>query len=253
MENEIKTFTNTEFGELNILVENDKPLFPASECAKILGYAIPRKAIIDHCKGVLKRNTLTNGGLQEINYIPEGDLYRLIIKSRLPEADKFESWIFDEVLPSIRKYGAYMTPEIIEKTIADPDFIIGIATELKKEQMARLAAEKQVQALKPKADLAVRFTESKNSILIRDYAKVLSKDGYNTGEKRLFNYLRESKILTENNLPYQRFVDAKYFEVIERPVETYEGTILNFTTKITPKGQAYIFNRLKREGKIAIN
>jgi prophage antirepressor-like protein len=105
--NEIRVFSNTEFGELRVLTINGKDYFPASACAKMLGYENPRKAVIDHCKGVTKRDTPTEGGVQSINYIPEGDLYRLIVSSRLPAAEKFERWVFDEVLPSIRRQGGY--------------------------------------------------------------------------------------------------------------------------------------------------
>lgn len=105
--NEIRVFSNTEFGELRVLTINGKDYFPASACAKMLGYENPRKAVIDHCKGVTKRDTPTEGGVQSINYIPEGDLYRLIVSSRLPAAEKFERWVFDEVLPAIRRQGEY--------------------------------------------------------------------------------------------------------------------------------------------------
>lgn len=100
-------FQNSEFGELEVMYIDDKAYFPATECAKILGYTNPRKAIIDHCKGVTKRYSLTEGGTQQKNYIPEGDLYRLITHSNLPAAEKFESWVFDDVLPAIRKQGFY--------------------------------------------------------------------------------------------------------------------------------------------------
>lgn len=109
--NKMTVFQNTEFGELGVLEINGKPYFPATECARILGYANPKKAIIDHCKGVTKRDLLTNGGIQIVNFIPEGDLYRLIVSSKLPAAERFETWVFDEVLPAIRKTGAYsVTP-----------------------------------------------------------------------------------------------------------------------------------------------
>lgn len=105
--NELRTFNNDEFGELNIIEIDGKPYFPASACAKILGYSNTRDAIIKHCKGVVKCDTLTEGGKQAVNFIPEGDLYRLIVYSRLPAAERFEKWVFEEVLPSIRQNGRY--------------------------------------------------------------------------------------------------------------------------------------------------
>jgi prophage antirepressor-like protein len=110
---QLQVFKNSEFGELEIREFEGKIYFPASDCAKLLGYSNPRKAVIDHCKGVTKCDTLSEGGVQEKNYIPEGDLYRLITSSKLPTAEKFEKWVFDEILPAIRKTGGFSmkTPE----------------------------------------------------------------------------------------------------------------------------------------------
>ena len=117
--NDLKVFSNTEFGELGVMIIDGKEYFPATQCAKILGYKNPQESIRDKCKGVRKMLTPTNGGSQTVNYIPEGDLYRLIVSSKLPQAEKFERWVFDEVLPSIRKTGTYGNAnieEIIAKT-----------------------------------------------------------------------------------------------------------------------------------------
>lgn len=116
--NELKVFSNTEFGELGVMIIDGKEFFPATQCAMLLGYKNPQEAIRDKCKGVRKTLTPTNGGTQTVNYIPEGDLYRLIVSSKLPAAEQFERWVFDDVLPSIRRTGGY-TPnveEIISKT-----------------------------------------------------------------------------------------------------------------------------------------
>ena len=116
--NELKVFSNTEFGELGVMIIDGKEFFPATQCAMLLGYKNPQEAIRDKCKGVRKTLTPTNGGTQTVNYIPEGDLYRLIVSSKLPAAEQFERWVFDDVLPSIRRTGGY-TPnveEIIAKT-----------------------------------------------------------------------------------------------------------------------------------------
>lgn len=109
--NEIQIFESSDFGTVRTYTENDKTYFCGKDVAVALGYTNPKKALIDHCKveGVTKRYLLTNGEKQEVKFISEGNLYRLITHSKLPQAEKFESWIFDEVLPSIRKHGAYMT------------------------------------------------------------------------------------------------------------------------------------------------
>lgn len=116
--NDLKVFSNSEFGELGVLIIDGKEWFPATQCAKILGYKNPQEAIRNKCKGVRKTLTPTAGGSQEANYIPEGDLYRLIVSSKLPAAEKFERWIFDTVLPSIRQNGGYVPniEELITKT-----------------------------------------------------------------------------------------------------------------------------------------
>ena len=105
--NDLKVFSNTEFGELGVMVIDGKEYFPATQCAKLIGHENPARAVRKYCKGVTKLVTPTAGGSQEANYIPEGDLYRLIVSSKLPSAEKFERWVFDEVLPSIRKTGGY--------------------------------------------------------------------------------------------------------------------------------------------------
>lgn len=105
--NDLKVFSNSEFGELGVMLIDGKEYFPATQCAKILGYAYPKDAITRHCKGAIKHRLPTAGGEQDIKFIPEGDLYRLIISSKLPAAEKFERWVFDEVMPSIRKTGGY--------------------------------------------------------------------------------------------------------------------------------------------------
>lgn len=119
--NELKVFENSEFGELGVLIIDGKEYFPATACAKTLGYKRPADAISQHCKGSVKHRVPTNGGEQEIKLISEGDLYRLIVHSKLPSAERFERWVFDEVLPAIRKQGGYAPDltELIQKTVAE--------------------------------------------------------------------------------------------------------------------------------------
>ena len=108
--NKLQIFNSGEFGEIRTIEIDGKPYFVGTDVAKALGYSNPRKAILDHCKGVTKRDTPTSSGVQLMSYINEGDLYRLIMKSKLPSAEKFESWVMDEVLPTIRKTGSYQKP-----------------------------------------------------------------------------------------------------------------------------------------------
>lgn len=113
--NEVQVFDNPKFGEIRTVTENGKTLFCGKDVAKALGYKNTSKALADHCKGVTKRYYPSNGGQQEMNFIPQGDIYRLAAKSELPGAEEFESWIFDEVLPSIHEYGGYLTPELAQQ------------------------------------------------------------------------------------------------------------------------------------------
>ena len=115
MDNKMAVFNNREFGSIRVIEENGNYLFCGFDVAKALGYAKPRNAINTHCKGALKRGALTEGGVQELTFIPEGDVYRLIVHSRLPGAERFEKWVFDEVLPMIRKTGGYMTASLLEQ------------------------------------------------------------------------------------------------------------------------------------------
>ena len=136
---ELQVFNNEEFGKVRVVMVNNKPYAVANDVAIALGYKNPADAVRTHTKGSIKYRHLTNGGKQEIKIIPEGDIYRLIMKSKLPAAEKFESWVMDEVLPTIRKHGMYATDELLN----NPDLLIEVATKLKEERAARIAAEKE--------------------------------------------------------------------------------------------------------------
>lgn len=124
----MEIFRNSEFGSIRVIEEDGKYLFCGSDVAKALGYAKPRNAINTHCKGALKRGSLTEGGVQELTFIPEGDVYRLIVHSRLPGAERFEKWVFDEVLPTIRRTGGYMTPSLLEEAARHPEILLSLRT-----------------------------------------------------------------------------------------------------------------------------
>lgn len=128
--NELQIFENSEFGTVRTVQFEGKTYFVANDVAKALGYKRPADAVTAHCKGSVKHRYLTDGGEQELKLIPEGDIYRLVIKSQLPSAEKFESWVFDEVLPSIRKHGVYAVDELLN----DPDLAIKAFTALKEEK-----------------------------------------------------------------------------------------------------------------------
>ena len=243
----VQIFKNAEFGEIRTLVEHEQVLFCASDVAKALGYARPNDAVNQHCRATVKRSTPISGKIQDINFIPEGDVYRLIIRSKLPAAEKFERWVFDEVLPTIRKHGAYMTDDALHKAITEPDFLIRLATELKQEKEARQQAEQQIEADRPKVLFAGAVSASHTSILIGDLAKLLKQNGYETGQKRLFQQLRDEGYLIKSgsskNMPTQKAMEMGLFEVKETAFNNPDGTIrVTKTTKVTGKGQVYFIN-----------
>jgi len=173
MQNAIQIFENKEFGQLGVLMIDSKPYFPASDCAKALGYKDTINAIKRHCKGVAKRHILTAGGSQTANFIPEGDLYRLIIRSKLPTAEKFEQWVFDEVLPSIRKHGAYINEDVIRRMQEDSEYAAELLRNLTAERNRNNALVGRVSMLVPKAlyhDIILQCTDAVQvSIIAKDY------------------------------------------------------------------------------------
>lgn len=189
------------------------------------------------------------GGLSgETNFISEPGLYKLIGASRKPAAKRFNRWVTHEVLPSIRKHGAYMTPETIEKAIYNPDFIINLATQLKDEQAKTAALTADNETMKPKALFADAVATSHTSILIGDLAKLIRQNGVDIGQNRLFAWLRDHGYLISKgdrrNMPTQRAMDLELFDIKERTFQNPDGSVrITKTTKVTGKGQQYFINK----------
>ena len=141
----LQIFNNNEFGEIRVVEFEGKPYTVGIDVARALGYSNPSKAVIQHCKGITKMGIPSTGGVQETNIIPEGDIYRLIVRSELPAAEKFETWVFDEVLPAIRKHGTYMTDNVIDQMLNNPEFGIKLLTELKNEREEKLKFQREVE------------------------------------------------------------------------------------------------------------
>ena len=238
MTDAIKIFENKEFGKVKISTVDGKIMFGASDVAKALGYAKPADAVSAHCKGVIVLQTPSKGGMQMTKFIPEGDVYRLIIRSKLPSAEKFERWVFDDVLPSIRKAGSYTLPK---NPPSYAECLIGWGKEIKRRE----ELESQVKQLRPKASFADAVTACKTSISVGEFAKLISKE-FHIGRNRLFEKLREWNLLMclsgEFNKPTQKAIELGIFQTEER---TFKGDRLMVKAKITPKGQLYIYKRLK--------
>lgn len=250
---EIKIFESDDFGTVKTADDGKgNILFCGLDIAKSLGYSNPRKAISDHCKkdGVTKRYIIDSlGRKQETSFISEGNVYRLIARSKMPQAEKFEKWVFDEILPSIRRHGAYMTDDILAKTIENPDFLINLLNDMKQEKEKRKELEEKVQQDKPKVLFAECVEASKTSILVGDLAKLLKQNGVEIGQKRLFAWLRDNGFLMRGdsgsyNMPTQRSMEMGLFEVKEHVINNPDGSIrVTKTPKVTGKGQRYFVNK----------
>lgn len=243
--NELQIFENSEFGSVRTVDVDGKIYFVANDVAKALGYSVPKDAVTRHCKGALKQRYLTDGGEQEMKVIPEGDIYRLVIKSQLPTAEKFERWVFDEVLPSIRKHGMYAEDELLD----NPDLLISVAQKLKEERERNKALKAENDRMKPKEIFADAVAASRTSILIGDLAKLIKQNGVDIGQKRMFAWLRENGYLIKRNgsdwnMPTQKSMEMGLFEVKESTVNNPDGSVrINRTTKVTGKGQQYFINK----------
>ena len=258
MENKIEVFTKAEFGELRTVNVGDKIMFVASDVAKALGYSRPADAITAHCKGSVKHRLPTNGGMQELKIIPEGDVYRLITHSKLPAAEKFESWVFDEVLPSIRKHGAYMTEDTIKKAMTEPDFIIKLATELKKEQeqnkqLTETCSQQQqvIGELKPKADYVDKILKSDSLVTITQIAKDYGMSGQ--GMNKVLHDLHIIYSCNKQWLLYSQHQAKGYTfsETVDIPRE--DGTTkVVMNTKWTQKGRLFLYETLKKRNLLPL-
>lgn len=243
--NELMVFNNKEFGKIRTIEIDEKIYFVGKDIANILGYSNTKKAITDHVddddKGVTKCDTL--GGKQSLIIINESGLYSLILSSKMPKAKQFKHWITAEVLPSIRKHGMYATKDLLD----NPDLAIEAFKRLKEEKDNNKLLAEKLESQKDKVLFAESVETSNNSVLIGDLAKILKQNGNDIGQNRLFEWLRENGYLIKNgdsrNIPTQKAMDKKLFEIRERTIISPNGhTKIIRTTKVTGKGQIYFIN-----------
>lgn len=248
---DIQIFSNPQFGEIRTLAdEANEPLFCAKDVATALGYADTADAISRHCKSGKKVFHPHANGVGGVNmvFIPEKDVYRLIMRSNLPDAEKFQDWVCDEVLPTIRKHGVYATPQTIDSLLADPDNAIKVFQTLKEERQLRQIAEAKIEADAPKVLFADAVVGSKSTCLIGELAKIISQNGYPIGQNRLFQWLRENGYLGKHgeryNIPNQQYVEMGLFELKKGVRSGNVGVMkVTMTTKVTGKGQQYFINK----------
>lgn len=248
--NELQNFT-FEGSQVRTIMINSEPYFVGKDVAEILGYQRPTKAIMDHVDQDDKTGAQigTSGQIRNMIVINESGVYSLIFSSELPTAKKFKRWVTSEVLPAIRKHGAYAVDELLD----DPDLAIKAFTALKEEREKRKALEAQNAVMIPKAVFADAVTTSDSCILIGDLAKLLRQNGVEIGQRRLFEWLRNNGFLIKRrgadwNSPTQRAMEMGLFEIKETAITHSDGHVtISKTTKVTGKGQVYFVNRFLGE------
>lgn len=244
----IKIFENDRFGEVRVAGTSENPLFCLADVCKILGLRVD--AVQSRLTDAPIRIGVTDsiGREQQMNFVNEKNLYKVIMRSDKPQAEPFQDWVCGEVLPSIRKHGAYMTNDTLEKALASPDFLIQLATNLKEEQRKRIEAERKVTEAAPAVAFTNAVQSANSSCLIGELAKLIAQNGYSIGEKRLFAWMRDNGYLGKHgeryNIPNQQYVEQGLFE-LKKGVRSGDNGVLHttITPKVTGKGQVYFVNK----------
>lgn len=254
--NELQLFNSPDFGEVRVVMSaENEPLFCALDVAKALAYKNPAKAVIQHCKGVTVLETPTGGGIQQVKFITEPNVYRLVMKSKAPKAELFQDWVYNEVLPSIRKHGAYATPVTIDRMIADPDFAIQLLMNLKDERQKRIEAENQVlqlsdkvEMLTPKAKYCEVILASRGSLAVTQVAK-----DYGMSPQELNNRLHALGVQYKVNgqwVLYAKYQGCGYTDSRTGMKRNSNGSWIG--TMWTQAGRMFIYNKLKEANVLPI-
>lgn len=236
--------------QVRTVVRDGEPWFVGKDVAIVLGYGNTKDALLSHIdeedRAILQRSEnatfeIPNRGLTIIN---ESGLYSLIVSSKLPTAKEFKRWVTSEVLPTIRKHGAYMDMDVIEKALTNPDFIIQLATTLKEEKQRRMEAEAKIAADEHKVDFYNAVGSTSATLTIERFAKLVTdKLGIQTGRNRMFQWLRKNGFLQANNMPYQRYINNGWFKTYEVIKAGHAFTV----PSITGKGQQKLFEKFAAE------
>ena len=253
--NDIKIFENEKFGSVRVVERYGEPWFVANDVLRVLEVSNSKDALRglddDEKSGVDIIDP--HGREQTTNCVSEAGLYSIILRSRKPEAKTFKRWITHDVIPSIRKHGVYATEEVLDKMIDSPEFGIKLLTSLIEEREKLKALENvvevqgnQLEEQKPLVEFANRVSNTDRLISVGEMAKLLKDKGFNVGRNKFFEYLRNNNILMGNNVPYQRYIDAGYFQV--RETSNRNGGVF-LTTYVTGKGQMYLVDKVKSLSK----
>ena len=252
---DLQIFNSPEFGAIRTIEKDGEPWFVGKDVAVVLGYGDTDQALRKHIddEDKLTRRFDGSGQNRQMTIINESGLYSLVLSSKLPTAKKFKRWVTSEIIPSIRKHGAYMTPETLEKVLLSPDTLMQLAQNLKDEQEKRRVLETKIEQDKPKVLFADAVASAKTSILIGELAKLLKQNGVDIGQNRLFEWMRQNGYLirrqgSDYNMPTQRSMEQGLFEIKETTVVHANGhTHINKTPKVTGKGQAYFVTLFLKE------
>ena len=246
---DLKIFENAEFGEIRTSLYNDEPYFCLSDICKALDLSTPAKVKERLSeKGVTTIHTPTNGGMQNLTFINESNLYKTIFQSRKESAERFTDWVTSEVLPSIRKNGGYIAGQ---ETLSDEELLskaLLVANNKIKERDAIIQRQaEKLEEQKPKTIFADAVCASKTSILIGELAKLICQNGVQIGQKRLFQWMRDNGYLMRTgkvNMPKQKYVEQGLFEIKESTLQNPDGSArITITTKVTGAGQVYFINK----------
>lgn len=241
---EIKVFNSEEFGSVRTVTINSEPYFVGKDVADILEYQNGSRDITRHVDEEDIQRVRVFDGTQNraMLLVNESGLYSLVMSSKLPNAKKFKRWVTSEVLPTIRKYGMYAVDELVN----NPDLLIKVATELKQEREQNARLTKKIEEDKPLVEFATYISESADTIDMSEMAKVINSDITPMGRNRLIALLKDNDVLMESNLPYQKYIDNGYFEVVECPKNTVSGTRVFLKTVVTGKGQIWLIDKFRK-------
>lgn len=246
--NNMQVFENERFGNVRVTTVDNEPWFVAADVCKALEIEPTATRRLDDDEKNTLRLTQGTSGNPNVTIVNESGLYSLVLGSRKPEAKAFKRWVTHDVIPTIRKHGVYMTPDALEKALLSPDYLLKVVTALKNETDKRKALEQQVERDKPKVILADAITESDDSVLVKTLATILKQNGYDIGQNRLFEQLRNEGFLVSRagnsrNLPTQKSMDMGLFEVRESVIYSGRDTKVVQTPYVTGKGQIYFVNK----------
>ncbi|MGH0686354.1 BRO family protein [Bacillus mycoides] len=248
---QLQVFNNEEFGQVRTVVQGEDVWFVAKDVCDVLEIVNATRSLSRLDEDELHSMKVTDslGRQQETNIINESGLYSLIMTSRKPQAKAFKKWVTSEVLPSIRKHGAYMTDQVLEQAVTNPDFAIGLLTKLKEEKEKLAAAQQQIIQQQPLVTFAEACMQSDKSLKVSEVAKLAAKHNIKIGQRQLFAKLREWELMFKRSTePTQSAVEKEYFEIAQGVKQKPSGEPFTWTTTyVTPKGQAYIIDRLKKE------